>query len=428
MQRVSSYLKMRVLGAIESAPGSTVVARIRHVSEQPFVDEDGRRFQFTWRTIQTWYSRYKKDGTTTVLPKPRSDKGKTRKMTPEEVLEAIEQVRGNFRGAHNVTAFYRACIEKGLLQRERIAPNTFRRVIKQHELLKPDAEVESKRRLAFAKAHANELWQADTMVGPYVTQGAGKVQAKLIAFLDDASRVVCHGEFFESDNTEERLIVPVVNRTLHTYHSTLRILCEAFQIETDGVDVRCERRLIEEARRLNAAGKMLAPVIDDAHLMDVAALRKIRLLFEDFPKNHCLVLIAQPELLSRLSLTVNEDIKSRVTYSVLLQKLAPDTLADFIKSELDKVALAHSTFTDDALSLIVRSAEGGLRRAKNLCLAALLDAVRDRTKTVDLKHVNRVLLQPHWRHYEAAFPEGMSGALEGRNIAKVAAAAAGGAL
>jgi type II secretory pathway predicted ATPase ExeA len=225
----------------------------------------------------------------------------------------------------------------------------------------------------------------------------------------------------------KRLIVPVVNRTLHTYHSTLRILCEAFQIETEGADVRCERRLIAEARRLNAANKMLAPIIDDAHLMDVAALRKIRLLFEDFPKNHCLVLIAQPELLSRLSLTVNEDIKSRVTYSVLLQKLAPDALADFIKSELDKVALAHSTFTDDALGLIVRSAEGGLRRAKNLCLAALLDAVRDRTKTVDLKHVNRVLLQPHWRHYEAAFPEGLSGALEGRNAAKGGATAAGGA-
>ncbi len=225
----------------------------------------------------------------------------------------------------------------------------------------------------------------------------------------------------------KRLIAPVLNRTLHTYHSTLRILCEAFQIEAEGVDVRCERRLIEEARRLNAAGKMLAPVIDDAHLMDVAALRKIRLLFEDFPKNHCLVLIAQPELLSRLSLTVNEDIKSRVTYSVLLQTLAPDALADFIRGELDKVALAHSTFTDDALSLIVRSAEGGVRRAKNLCLAALLDAVRDRTKTVDLKHVNRVLLQPHWRHYEAAFPDAAGGPPEGRNGARGAASAVGGA-
>lgn len=205
MKRVSSYLKMRVFGAIESAPGNSIVARIRHVSGQVFLDEDGQRFQFTWRTIQTWYSRYKKDGTTTVLPKPRSDKGKTRKTTPEEVLEAIEQVRGSFRGRHNVTAIYRVCIERGLLQRERIAPNTFRRVVKAHELLKPDAEVENKRRLAFAKAHANELWQADTMFGPHVQHGAGKVQTKLIAFIDDASRVCCHGEFFLLENTETLL-------------------------------------------------------------------------------------------------------------------------------------------------------------------------------------------------------------------------------
>lgn len=126
-------------------------------------------------------------------------------MAPEEVLGAIEQVRGHFHGPSNTTAFYRACIEKGLLQRERIAPNTFRRVVNAHELLKPDAEVHGKRRLAFAKAHVNELWQADTMVGPYVQQRAGKVQATLIAFVDDASRVVCQGEFFAADNTEALL-------------------------------------------------------------------------------------------------------------------------------------------------------------------------------------------------------------------------------
>ena len=224
MKRVSSYLKMRVLGAIESAPGNTNVARIRHVSEQVFLDEDGQRFQFTWRTIQTWYSRYKKDGITTVKPKPRSDKGKTRKTTPEEVLEAIEQVRASFRGPHNVTAVYRACIERGLLQRERIAPNTFRRVVYAHELLKPDAEVTDKRRLAFAKAHANELWQADTMVGPYVQHGAGKVQAKLIAFIDDASRVCCHGQFYPADNTE--LLLEAFKSALYK-----RGLCECLYVD-----------------------------------------------------------------------------------------------------------------------------------------------------------------------------------------------------
>jgi hypothetical protein len=49
-----------------------------------------------------------------------------------------------------------------------------------------------------------------------------------------------------------------------------------------------------------------------------------------------------------LTLAVNEDLKNRVTYPVLLKKLAPDSVADFIRAELDKAALAHSTFSDDA--------------------------------------------------------------------------------
>jgi type II secretory pathway predicted ATPase ExeA len=200
----------------------------------------------------------------------------------------------------------------------------------------------------------------------------------------------------------KRLITPVVNRTLHTYHSVLRILCEAFQIDTDGWDVRCEKRLIEEAHRINHAGKMLAPIIDDAHLIEVHDLRRLRLLFEDFPKNHNLILVAQPGLLTSLALTPNHDIQSRVTYSVLVPRLAPDDMTKFILAQLDAVAMPHATFTPEALSLIVRSSEGYLRRARNLCLGAFVEAVRDHTRTVDLKQVNRVLLQPHWREREAA--------------------------
>ena len=46
--------------------------------------------------------------------------------------------------------------------------------------------------------------------------------------------------------------------------------------------------------------------------------------------------------------------------------------------------------------------EGYLRHARNLCLASLIEAVRDQSRVVDLPQVNRVLLQPHWReHLEA---------------------------
>lgn len=195
----------------------------------------------------------------------------------------------------------------------------------------------------------------------------------------------------------KRLITPVVNRTLHTYHNTLRILCEAFQIEFNGHDHRCERLLVQEAFRLHRTGKMLVPIIDDAHLMQSDCLRKLRLLFEDFPRSHNLVLIGQPPLLQTLGLAQNEEIRSRVTYSVVLPRLGPETIEAFILSELDRAGLGHNTFTPDALALIVRSGEGLLRRTKNLCLGALIEAVRDQTRTVDLKQVNRVLIQPHWR-------------------------------
>jgi hypothetical protein len=50
---------------------------------------------------------------------------------------------------------------------------------------------------------ANELWQADTMYGPSIEQADGSWKKTfLIAFIDDASRVITHGEFFYNDNTE----------------------------------------------------------------------------------------------------------------------------------------------------------------------------------------------------------------------------------
>ena len=92
---------------------------------------------------------------TAICPRERSDKGKTRKISPEQLLEAIEQVKPFFRGNHfNLAELYRRCIEKGLLRREQIAPNTFRRLVKQFELLTPEHEVSNKKRLAFAKAHS----------------------------------------------------------------------------------------------------------------------------------------------------------------------------------------------------------------------------------------------------------------------------------
>jgi MSHA biogenesis protein MshM len=196
---------------------------------------------------------------------------------------------------------------------------------------------------------------------------------------------------------ENQYLVATVARTLHTYTNTVKILCDAFRVEFDSSAFKCERRLIEQAFSLNHAGRCLTTILDDAHLMDLANLRRLRLLFEDFPKNHNLVLIGQPNLLANLDLGVNQDIKSRVTYSVVTKRLGPDLMREFILRELDRAGLGHNTFTSPAVELIIRSADGVLRKARNLCVGCMIEAIRSAHRTVDIDNVNRVLMQPHWQ-------------------------------
>jgi len=199
-------------------------------------------------------------------------------------------------------------------------------------------------------------------------------------------------------NADKKMVVVTVSRTMHTYSNTLKILCAAFSIDDFGAHQKCEKKLIAEANNLNRLGKSLAIIIDEAHLLDMETLRKLRLMFDEFPKNHNLILIGQPALLSNMLLKVNDDIRSRITFSAVLKKMNPDDMEAFIYKQLDIAGLGHNTFSEDAVSLIVRSADGIVRKTRNICISALLEAVRDRKKIVDIDIVNRVLIQPHWRN------------------------------
>lgn len=209
MKNPSAYVKMKVLGAIDLAEGSSIRDKIRAVSEKSFQDEEGNLYRFTWRTIETWRVRYNKHGFTVCTRKNRSDKDNFRKIEAEIVLEAVEQAKTRLRPGFKISELYRQCIELGLLQRERIAPNTFRRMVRKYAMLKPDSQVENNPRLAFSKRFANEAWQVDTLYGPWVKTAQGKAcQSKLIAFIDDASRVCCHGQFFYQED------LPTLKQTL----------------------------------------------------------------------------------------------------------------------------------------------------------------------------------------------------------------------
>lgn len=205
MKRPSTYLKMRVLGAIDFAPGDSIQQRIKTLSGRTFQDEDGTAHRFTWRTIQTWLTRYQKHGLTELQVAPRRDAGRARKVSPEQLLEAIETVKPLFRDKRlRPRLLYKACVEKGVLRREEVSQTSFYRLVKSFDLL-AGQETENKKRLAFAKAHANDMWQADTLCGPALRVAGKAVATRLIAFLDDASRVVAHGQFFAAENVDTLL-------------------------------------------------------------------------------------------------------------------------------------------------------------------------------------------------------------------------------
>jgi len=205
-------------------------------------------------------------------------------------------------------------------------------------------------------------------------------------------------EHLEHGAEQGQTVVATLSRTLHTYLNLLLQLAHALKL--DAAPRQLETQLIHTAYNHVRDGKSLYIVIDEAHLLDMTALRKLRLLFDRFPKKHLLVLLGQPDLLHHLALLPNADIKSRITYSTTILPLSDPQLHEWIADELSAVRLGANTFDHAALELIARNAQGNLRLARNLCHASLLHACCDGKRQVSIGHVNEVLVQPHWRSHE----------------------------
>jgi len=213
-------------------------------------------------------------------------------------------------------------------------------------------------------------------------------------------------EHIESLDKERDITVVSCSRTLHTYSNILKQLAESFKIDVPAKDI--ERELIACAFNHIKERKTLYILIDEAHLLDMNVLRKLRLLFERFPKKHNLVLFGQRDLLHYLSLNVNQDLKSRITYSANIKRQNDEDMERYIVKELESVRMGLNTFNEGAIELIIRSAQGNLRLCRNLCYGSLIDAAREAQKIVTIAHVNAVLIQPHWRSHEELIKQQVS--------------------
>jgi len=213
-------------------------------------------------------------------------------------------------------------------------------------------------------------------------------------------------EHFEALDNERDIAIVSISRTMHTFNKVLVQLAESYKI--DAPINHLEKELIKAAYGHITSRKTLYTLIDEAHLLDMNVLRKLRLLFDRFPKKHNLVLFGQQDLLYYLSMSVNEDIKSRITYSKTLLPLHDDDIKNYMIGELDAVGLGHNTMDEAAIELIQRSVQGNLRLCRNLCYGSLIETCRDGKRSMTTSHVNSVLIQPHWRSHEELIKQQVS--------------------
>jgi transposase InsO family protein len=89
-------------------------------------------------------------------------------------------------------------IEEGLFLKKDASIATVRRFIRENRAAARE-DAPKAQMLRFSKERVNQLWMTDIMYGPYV--GAKKKQATyLMAYIDDASRLITHAEFYLSQD------------------------------------------------------------------------------------------------------------------------------------------------------------------------------------------------------------------------------------
>lgn len=154
------------------------------------------------KTILDWCTQYKKGGFEALKPKRRSDRGHSRRLSPEEEDHILA-----LRKKHPhmlVTVFYQHLIEQGEIQS--ISYFTIYRLLKKYNLVgKEILPIPERKRFAYDQV--NELWQGDLSHGPLIRVNGKTQKTFLIAYIDDCSRVVPYAQFFSSEKFDGLRIV-----------------------------------------------------------------------------------------------------------------------------------------------------------------------------------------------------------------------------
>ena len=211
-----------IADVLPAPPGSQDIRRrLREKAQRTYVIPGTRRTRVAVETMRDWLSLYRTGGFEALYPKTRADRGQPRRLPPE-VAERLVTLKSE-QPALSVKALIKAARARGV--DHPLAPSTVHRLLAREGLLdaRPDEPTAADRR-RFAYRDAGELWMSDVMHGPKVTDGRRRRKTFLIAFIDDATRVIPFAAFAHSENTAAFL--PVLKHALIRRGLPLRLYCD----------------------------------------------------------------------------------------------------------------------------------------------------------------------------------------------------------
>lgn len=182
-------------------------------TERLMRDKCGQRWQIpgsmrtsiSESTLKEWISRYKGSGNKleSLYPRDRSDRGKTRAIE-EELAAGLISLRKEMPVVSLPVFISEAKARRIIMPGRHIPYATLYRFLKTEGLVdRPTGLPEDRRR--FEAEYPNDLWQSDSMHGPYVMSEGKKRKTYLTAFIDDMSRIIPHAEFYLHERLESFL-------------------------------------------------------------------------------------------------------------------------------------------------------------------------------------------------------------------------------
>lgn len=174
----------------------------------------------------------------------------------------------------------------------------------------------------------------------------------------------------------------------------LRFIAHELDIETGPDESRVF--LLRDIRKtllgLLGDGQSALMVIDESHLANDEVLECIRLLnnLEEGPaKLLQVILLGQPEIMTRLEQPDMENFRQRIAGLEQIGTMDTDRLREYVRHRLQVAGAEGEVFTEQALEAVCLSTGGVPRRTNSLCDRALRMAFEAGHESVDTEDVHR---------------------------------------